>query len=47
MTSKTNMLREIRELRKAFEIALEENNKLRAKREYWEMKFKKLEGAKN
>ena len=34
---------EFNELQDAFDIALLEINKLRAKREYWENKFKKLE----
>jgi hypothetical protein len=31
------------ELQKAYDILIEENNNLRAKRKYWEMKYKKLE----
>ena len=35
-------LEEVKELQKAYDIALEENNRLRAKRKYWEDKYKKI-----
>ena len=38
-----DMKKELLELRKAYDIAMLEINRLGKKREYWENKFKKLE----
>jgi len=50
MSIKTTMVRQINELKKdlqdlqgAYDLAMKENNRLRAKRKYWEECFKKLE----
>jgi hypothetical protein len=38
--------KELKDLQEAYGLAMNEINKLRAKRKYWEMKFKNLEEAK-